>query len=330
MSEGISGTEVLRQARRYQDQIEQMALHLLEQGQLGQRAPRLFDAIGESLLLLTQIASCQWGCRRQDHTVENLVRRICNYAFAALRLSGLGFYDEALGLIRCLAELGNLLQLFALDPLKLEDWVKTPEPDRRKRFSPVNVRVSIESQNATPVTGKETYDRLCEIGIHATPSSIRLSHDLYGRTYVGGEFLVPGLLLVWSQLGRSLAPILTLAGQLVTAKEEQMKELEEARRALIDASGWLSVDNYEAFFNQFRADYFRETALEELSAMDPSQWQELVTRVVSELASRGRLTKSLEEMSPHEIEEIVYPAILEALVQKRDSESGSGEQGPSH
>src|SRR4030095_16079882 len=110
----MTGRESLLRALQMQDGYEALTLKLLHVGQLGGRAPRVFEGLGRSLLLLTEAGSCQWGCRGGDHIIENLFRRYSNYAFGAIRLTCLGLYDEALALVRSLAEVGNLLQLFSL------------------------------------------------------------------------------------------------------------------------------------------------------------------------------------------------------------------------
>ena len=99
---------------------------LLADGQLGERTRRLYPELGTALAYLLQAASCAWGCRGDDHVKENLLRRLGNFAIAAMRLARLGLYDEALGMVRSMAELANLIELFEqIGRLKMElEWLK--------------------------------------------------------------------------------------------------------------------------------------------------------------------------------------------------------------
>jgi hypothetical protein len=47
---------------------------LLDEGQLGTRAPQIYAELGTALSVFLEIASCQWECRGGEHNEENLVR----------------------------------------------------------------------------------------------------------------------------------------------------------------------------------------------------------------------------------------------------------------
>lgn len=128
----LVGTDLLDKGREIEASFDALTRLLLRSEQLGVRTPKVYEHLGTALSLLSQLASCAWGCRGGEHTVENLVRRFCNFAFAALRLAFSGFYDEALGLVRGMTEIVNLLQLFSVQPSTLERW-KELTPEQRKR-----------------------------------------------------------------------------------------------------------------------------------------------------------------------------------------------------
>ena len=158
----MKGMETLELLQRYQDSMEKQTKACLET-QLGSRAPQIYEGLGAALKLLTELATCQWGCRGGAHTVENLVRRVCNYTSASLRLAHLGLYDEALTLVRPVSEIGNLLQLFQIDSEALRRWNQLPERERRKEFGPAIIRKAIEIKNQTPIVGSDAYSKLSEI-----------------------------------------------------------------------------------------------------------------------------------------------------------------------
>jgi hypothetical protein len=74
------------------------------------------DAIGMSLNALYQVGTCYRGCRGSaGHVLERLCGRAYNLGCAAFHLLMVGLYDEALGLVRSLGELTNLIGLSATD-----------------------------------------------------------------------------------------------------------------------------------------------------------------------------------------------------------------------
>ena|SRR5712675_2202888 len=79
--------------------------------EMGDKATACYREIGTILSLLAQMASCWWVCRGGDHLIEYMCARTASFGRASLRLIRMGFYDEALGLIRTIAEIANLLGL---------------------------------------------------------------------------------------------------------------------------------------------------------------------------------------------------------------------------
>jgi hypothetical protein len=311
-----TGAEVLRSVSEMQDGYEALTMQLLHTGQLGVRAPRVFENLGAGLLLLTEAGSCHWGCRGGDHIVENLVRRYCNYAFGTLRLSCLGLYDEALALVRSLAELGNLLQLFHLDVGRLDAWRKADSKSKLKDFTPYQVRTAIEALGHDPNTNKDKYSRLCEMGIHVSPTTATVSHNIDSTVYFGGNFSIPGFLLVLNEMAHMAAPVLTLVGALVTAPDEKMEGLTETAQGLSESASWLSVTKYEEFFDSHRVQHEKEVAEQRLHRMDEDEFRTLSDNVMEDLIRRGDVPADSTDLSDKELEDKVYPAILGALVRQ--------------
>lgn len=238
--------DLFRNEFQIEDQIEKTTDELLSNGQLGKRAPELYPQLGTALSLLSQIASCQWGCRGDDHLEENLIRRLVNYSFAALRLARLGLYNESLGMLRSVAEIANLIELFVVDKPSLAKWRSLPPNSRWQYFRPAKVRERIADTKNRPVVDEQTYGKFCDIGIHISPESAKLSHQFEGTVFVGGEFSATALLLVLNELAIMLSAALKLAGYLVESKEDNVRLLTQVGERLeATATDWLRITNYE-------------------------------------------------------------------------------------
>ncbi|MDA1107209.1 MAG: hypothetical protein O2845_02265 [Proteobacteria bacterium] len=249
----LKGRELIDNIRRLEEAAQQAALQLDAKGQLGVRGPEMLTRLGDGLSLLAQIASCAWGCRHAGHAVENLVRRLANAATAALRLAYLGYYDEAIGVIRSAGELANLLQLFFLAPVELGTWTASSRSERMSRYGPAAVRRLVEARDERPIVDEPAYRVLCELGIHVTPASAFLSHDLEGaRVYVGPQLSIPGLFLVVSELTYLVGSVLPLVGRLTQQAEPRLGELKACQGALLGTLTWLRITNYEQVLKDFR------------------------------------------------------------------------------
>lgn len=244
--EFVYGSKLLRNEFDIEDRIEQMTDALLAQGQLGKRAPQIYRELGSTLSFFLQAASCQWGCRGGDHIEENLIRRLANYTFAALRLARLGLYNESLAQLRSVAELANLVELFTVDRSQLNKWVKTPAIDRWKDFKPGKVHQKIVNTGNKPIVDRPVYSKLCDLGPHVSPESVNFSHQSEGTVYASGEFSPFAFLVVLNELAIILSACLKLIGHLVEAPQEKIGLLTKAGEKLEQAAtSWLRITNYE-------------------------------------------------------------------------------------
>ena len=127
---------------------------------------RTVNDVGTLLSLLDQMASCLWECRGGHHAIEFLVGRTVSSAVAALPLIEMGHYDEAWAITRNIAEIGNLMWLFLIEPDELLRWLGSSVGDRRSTFSPVSVRKRIEATNSVVPHDQDAYSLMCEFGVH--------------------------------------------------------------------------------------------------------------------------------------------------------------------
>jgi hypothetical protein len=98
-----------------------------------------------------------------------------------------GFYDEALGLIRSIGELGNLLLLFNQDRTVYANWRALPDDQRRQQFRPVKVRIALEriakvkSVRLTLLSVDEgRYSTLSARSAHVTPETKPQDYNVMG------------------------------------------------------------------------------------------------------------------------------------------------------
>src|SRR5262249_38521675 len=72
---------------------------------MGKRAPVCYGVFGRLLAQADIIGSCFFGCPgsvREGHTIQYLCARSSSFGRGALHLAKMGFYDEALTLVRSL------------------------------------------------------------------------------------------------------------------------------------------------------------------------------------------------------------------------------------
>lgn len=79
------------------------------------------------------------------HTAQLFVIRLFNVGACALKLGLSGYYQQAFQLLRDSLEMVNLVDLFAVEPIKISEWRDADEKKLKKSFSPVVVRTALES-----------------------------------------------------------------------------------------------------------------------------------------------------------------------------------------
>jgi hypothetical protein len=186
-------------------------------------------SLGISLNILYQAATCHRKCYGGHHMLERLCGRAYNLACAAFHLLTFGFYDEALGLIRGIGELSNIIILAAEDPIAIQEWMKADRKTRKQKFQPVHVRKILEDKDSQLMYAtKEWYSDLSESYIHVTPQTKPNEHS--GRAWVGGPFQKDGANKVFAELVTVLCNI-----GLVTCKWFDFDDLFEQLAAEIRA-----------------------------------------------------------------------------------------------
>jgi hypothetical protein len=175
--------------------LDVAALYTLRAGEPSFKAKEEgnLEFIGVCLNVLYQAATCHRGCHGGAHVFESLSGRAYNLAAAAIHLSKIGFYDEALNLVRGVGEIANLVLLCGFDPEALKEWLATDDKTRRNKFSPAAVRKLLsKSVNLPLIADEDWYSSMCEKYTHVSPKTKPNFHNVE-RPICGGLFQEKGL-----------------------------------------------------------------------------------------------------------------------------------------
>jgi hypothetical protein len=165
--------------------------------------------IGTSLSALYQAGTCHRHCHNNGHVLEALSGRAHNIGAAAVELSRLGLYDEALNLTRGIGEIANLIAALTFDKAKLRVWLESSKKERCKEFSPVKIReMLIANTSGFPILAdQEWYSRLCESFTHVTPQTRPGAHGHNASGCVGPVFQEQGADTSMSELAQIIGPL---------------------------------------------------------------------------------------------------------------------------
>lgn len=239
-----TGREFLRLVGKFEDDCESFTKKRLRS--LGVKAPKCWVALSEVLLHLDLVGSCFWNCpggKRREHVIQYMAARVSSFGRAAIRLAQLGFYDEALILIRSIGEIANLFFLFELEPSKKEDWLNCDRKSRLKTFGPGKVRAAIAERGKIPPMCNEQYSLLCEISTHPAPSLTPQSFNRFGRATVGGMFQDAGFLVVLNHLSELCPVVLSLGAKFCGVPLEEQKRMCEISLNCAKLVGNVTVDS---------------------------------------------------------------------------------------
>ena len=251
------GKEILSHLTTLEDESEIFTSKLLLDGQLGRRAPAMMERLGNGLSLLSLIGSCAWGCHNGTHLPENLARRFHNSIRSSIRLAYIGYYEDALALVRVAAEMANLIQLFSLNDEEFQRWIASSPNKRISNYGGRAVRDKIETMKAVPIVGKERYASLCEAGVHITPESAKQSHDLEGtKVYVGPTpSPTPGFFVVLTEIVYLLGHCLPCITRLAQ-RDDKMALAETQKTELITTlPSFFNIRSYNKTLSYFRKKY---------------------------------------------------------------------------
>ena len=209
---------------------------------MGKKAPACLEHIGTLLSLLDRMASCWWGCREQEHTIEYLCGRAASNGRAALRLMRFGLYDESLLLCRAIGESANLLQLFTFDREELSKWKDSGRRERMNEFRPTRVRVKIEETDTEqPLVLRERYEALSERAAHFQPSTVPQAHNVLGVPMLNG--------MAWP-----LGWVAGFGSKLLDLDQETRKAVRSHVQRLDEVMGSTTITSIDDYFQEMKDD----------------------------------------------------------------------------
>ena len=149
--------------------------------------------IGTCLCAVYQAATCHRKCHGGSHVFEALAAKAYNLSVGAYNLITLGFYDEALTLIRGIGEISNLISLSVIDKSAFSEWLSSDKKTRLKKFNPAKIRnILKEKGEELMYADKDWYSKLCEEYVHVSPDTKPNMHN-ESMAVAGGIYQEKGL-----------------------------------------------------------------------------------------------------------------------------------------
>ena len=220
----------------------------------GIKVPQTIEALGTALSYLDRIATCWWGCREDAHTEERLIGRAASNARAALQLLRVGYYDEAFSLVRQIGETANLICLFVQSKGAYTEWRSANEKVRRNKFSPVKVRLMLETLLLPMPMDKQIYKLLSEQSVHVNPETTPQGHNPFGLPTLGGYFQEAGALLALNHLGGMVGWTLWLGVTLIKPLTDR-KVVVDASVELLRSIGGVNLNSIQDYYNEIRESF---------------------------------------------------------------------------
>jgi hypothetical protein len=154
----------------------------------------------------------------------------------------MGFFDEALVLVRSIGEIANLLALFASNSKALEEWKRFSRPERLSRFSPGRVR-GLLGENAW--MSDERYRLLCEVSTHPVPELQPQQFNEHGKSLTGGIHIQElGVIVVLNELAGAVCGVVLFSAILVGVSEGEREEIARDCETALETDGGTDITNY--------------------------------------------------------------------------------------
>jgi hypothetical protein len=224
-----SGTRILTAVAKLENRCERRTEEAVPK--MGKKAPLCYEYVGHLITYAELIGTCHYGCpgkSEEAHAIWYLAARGSSFGRAALRLARMGFYDEALIVVRSLGEIANLFCLFDLAPESMEEWRTSDRQYRLDKLSPSKIRKRIDALGLTPLITAERYAALCEISTHPVPDLRPQKFNHTGRSLVGGGlFQEAGFLVVLNELALALLTLVILGARVCKVPKKDFLEIKQ-------------------------------------------------------------------------------------------------------
>lgn len=241
-----AGRKLLRGIGKYEDKCEKWTEKHIPRW--GKKAPACYEYLGQLLAYADMIGSCAYGCPgggADEHAVWYLVSRSSSFGRAALRLMKMGFYDEALTIVRSIGEISNLLLLFGVEPSSIKEWEQSDRAYRLDKLSPGKIRKRIQNLGGQPPMSADKYSALCEISTHPVPEARPQGFNHARRAMTGGMVVQEtGALVVLNELTMTMIVVVFMAARVCKVPKETVKEIREVCEEAIKHLGSIDVTNF--------------------------------------------------------------------------------------
>jgi len=251
----LNGSKMLRAIGRYENKCQKRTEKRLPR--MGKKAPVCYEHLGQVLAYADMIGSCTFGCpgpTPEAHAVWYLVARTSSYGRAALRLAKMGFYDEALNLVRSIGEIANFFALFSAAPETIDEWKNSDRPYRLQHLTPAKIRRRLVAMNQRPVMDEGTYATLCEVSTHPVPELRPQQFNHAGRSTTGGVyFQEAGFLVVLNEMAIATSLLVLFAAKVCKVPGDKFKEIARACAKCAGATGGINIASVQAALKEHRA-----------------------------------------------------------------------------
>ena len=154
----------------------------------------------------------------------------------------MGFYDEALTLVRSLGEIANLLCLFFFEKGSLEEWKKSDRDYRYDHFGPGKVRQRLGKD--LPMDQKR-YRLLCELSTHPVPELQPQAFNQHGKSMVGGIAVQQaGFLVVLNETAVLISSVVLFSALLLKVPKDVRELIEKDCMEAIDVAGGVNLKTF--------------------------------------------------------------------------------------
>lgn len=241
----LNGRKMLQAVGKYEDRCEKASEKHIPK--MGKKAPACYEHLGQLLAYADMIGSCVYGCPGKSegaHAIWYLAARASSFGRAALRLTKMGFYDEALIIVRSMGEICNLFSLLVLSQESIEEWKKSDRAYRLSTLSPSKIRQRIEKLGKTPPITGTRYAALCEVSTHPVPDLRPQRFNHARRSTTGGIYLQEaGILVVLNEMAVALAPLVMFAARICKVPKEPFDQIKEASVKCLECAGGVDLEN---------------------------------------------------------------------------------------
>jgi len=131
--------------------------------------------IQESLNLVFDLTKSYRNQTDDELTIQYIGIRFFNSIVSALKLLLSGYYQVSVIIQRDILETGFLLDYFLSDKSKIQDWKKSSNKNRLKKYGPAAIRKALDQRDGFKEKQREhIYKLLCEYAAHPTYTGFKL------------------------------------------------------------------------------------------------------------------------------------------------------------